>query len=465
MASSASTPPRQKMSDLIILIPGIMGSVLERDGNQVWGLNRATVIRNLLSLGGQVKTLSLPEGIGDEEPKDGVTATALMPSVHMVPGLSKIDGYSELAADLRSRFELIPSEDGAAGNFMAFPYDWRLSNARNGRRLAAVVEPRLENWRRAGNPGAKLVLICHSMGGLVARWFLEVLGGREVTRKLITIGTPFRGSVNALDSLANGFARGLGPLEIRLDELLRSFPSVHQLLPTYPCIEESGGTLRLAEVAVPNIAAQNIAAAAAFHQAVADRISSTAAYRIFAIKGIAQPTLASARLKAAGVEVLHTYLGEDKGGDGTVPRPSSHPPEWEDDLNSIFFAQQHGSLQNSKDCFRQIFGLLTDNLGRFMGGAQIGLDIPDVIRAEDALPVTALAPPGGLPLPLQAHLLHENGRRSGPQLMRSTGESIHSTSFDDLEPGAYRVTVSSASPAARPVEPVTGLTLVWRDEP
>src|SRR5687768_6808795 len=112
---------RRKMTDLIILLPGIMGSVLERHGEEVWGLRKATVTRNLLSLGRPVKSLSLPEGIGDEEPEDGVVATALMPSVHMVPGFSKIDGYSELAADLASRFDLVPAGAGSAGNYMEFP--------------------------------------------------------------------------------------------------------------------------------------------------------------------------------------------------------------------------------------------------------------------------------------------------------------------------------------------------------
>ena len=48
------------------------------------------------------------------------------------------------------------------------------------------------------------------MGGLVARWFLEVLGGWEVTRRLITIGTPYQGAIGALDTLCNGVAKGVG---------------------------------------------------------------------------------------------------------------------------------------------------------------------------------------------------------------------------------------------------------------
>jgi hypothetical protein len=88
--------------------------------------------------------------------------------------------------------------------------------------------PHLERWqRRTQNREAKLIFICHSMGGLVARWFLEVLGGRDVTRSLITIGTPYQGSVNALDAIVNGLSLGVGPIGISISELVRS-PIIHQ---------------------------------------------------------------------------------------------------------------------------------------------------------------------------------------------------------------------------------------------
>ena len=40
-----------------------------------------------------------------------------------------------------------------------------------------MVTPVLERWRHATkNPNAKLIFICHLMGGHIARYFLEVLG-------------------------------------------------------------------------------------------------------------------------------------------------------------------------------------------------------------------------------------------------------------------------------------------------
>src|SRR5262249_47253822 len=157
-------------------------------------------------------------------------------------------------------FTLTPATEDQPGNFIEFPYDWRLSNQLNAQRLADVAVPQLERWRRhTQNQDAKLILICHSMGGLIARWFLEVMGGREITRMLITIGTPYQGAVNALSALVNGLFMGLGPIGISVDELVRSFPSAYQLLPTYPCLDCGDGEPReLRGMDLPNVDTVNV---------------------------------------------------------------------------------------------------------------------------------------------------------------------------------------------------------------
>ena len=49
------------------------------------------------------------------------------------------------------------------------------------------------------------------MGGLIARWYIEQCGGAEITSKLITLGTPYRGAARALDQLVNGAHRASAP--------------------------------------------------------------------------------------------------------------------------------------------------------------------------------------------------------------------------------------------------------------
>ncbi|MER8886819.1 hypothetical protein [Mesorhizobium sp. M0816] len=457
---------KKVMRDLLVVLPGILGSTLQLHGKEIWGLRTGTIVSSLFALGQNFKRLTLPAGVGHNDPEDGITPGRLMPSAQIIPGFwNLVDGYTELVRFLESRFELVRPSPDRAGNLIEFPYDWRLSNQLNGRRLSDRVVPELERWRKdTANPEAKLVFVCHSMGGLVARWFIEVLGGKELTRKLITLGTPYRGSINALENLANGFAPGIGPLRIRLDEVLRSMPSVYQLLPVYKCIDGSNGEMiSLTDIEVSNLAKDNIAEARVFHDRINANTMASTSYRIYALKGISQPTLQSARITAKGVEPIRSYRGEDKGGDGTVPRPSSHPPEWDDESLCVFYGQQHGSLQNNSDTLRQIFGILTGNLGRFMGGSKIGLDLPDVTPAERDFLVGAVSEEGDESLPLQVELRGEQSEVVARKLMKSTGNGAYSAIFRGLPPGGYKVRVSSASPQ-RSVDSVTGIALVWDEK-
>ncbi|HEX2980182.1 MAG TPA: hypothetical protein VHO48_07950, partial [Anaerolineaceae bacterium] len=331
----------RNMDDLIIIIPGVMGSVLQRsNGQEAWGC-KGGVFNNLVTLGKIAKCLALRADIGDSEPQDGVTASGLMPGLHLLPGFWGIDGYNEMIGSLRKSFNLHEVTSATPGNLLLFPYDWRLSNRVSAQKLKETAERELDRWREhKKNKNAKLILICHSMGGLVARWFLEVLGGRMITKHLVTLGTPYQGSIDALSTLANGLTIDFGPIGVNLTELVRSLPSVYQLLPTYHCVDPGDKQLRLLTELknVPNLDARRVENAAAFHYTIAEEIKKrsatgeTAPYQITAIQGIKQPTAQSALLRTIGfpnpIQPIFSLNGDDWGGDGTVPRPSSRPPEF-----------------------------------------------------------------------------------------------------------------------------------------
>ncbi len=231
-------PSKQPMGDVIVLLPGILGSVLERDGRDVWAMSAGAAWRAIRTLGRSVNGLELH---GDDHTVDdlgdGVTAPRLLPDLHLIPGLWSIDGYSHIRSSIFATFDVVEGQ-----NWFDFPYDWRRDNRVAARHLAERAPDWLKAWRqRSGNNEAKLVLVGHSMGGLVARHYLEVLGGWRDTRMLITFGTPYRGSLNALDFLCNGFKKKVGPIGIDLTRLLRSLTSVYQLLPRYPVVDSGSG--------------------------------------------------------------------------------------------------------------------------------------------------------------------------------------------------------------------------------
>lgn len=136
-------------------------------------------------------------------------------------------------------------------DFIEFPYDWRLDNRINAAMLRDLVSDRLRRWREySHNPDARVIFLAHSMGGLVARYYLEVLEGLRDCRALITFGTLYRVSLNALDFLANGYKR----LFVDLTEVMRSFPSAYQLLPIYKALRVGSDYVRVAEATgVPGV--------------------------------------------------------------------------------------------------------------------------------------------------------------------------------------------------------------------
>ncbi|MFJ5301976.1 lipase family alpha/beta hydrolase [Streptomyces sp. NPDC088350] len=230
--------PTYPVTDLVVVLPGIMGSVLAKDGYEVWNHTLAVAGRHALGRLNEVRALALPRDIGDADPGDGVEAVGLIKGLHVLPGVSAIDGYGTLLTFLERRLGV--SERN--GNLLSFPYDWRLSVRRNAHRLAARVEPALAAWRaRTGDPMVRTVFVAHSLGGLVARYYLDVLGGSRHARSLVTIGTPYRGSVYALTSLHGGLAPRLGRLSDPFTRLARSMPSLHQLLPTWRCLVGADG--------------------------------------------------------------------------------------------------------------------------------------------------------------------------------------------------------------------------------
>lgn len=353
--------------DVVVVVPGIMGSELVDSKNRpVWSVSAGALAHAIRTLGKSLRNLELPEGIGDNAP-DGppekqIRATRLVGSLHVVPGLwTPITGYDGLLDFLRSsRFHLIEQVAGSQEripNLVPFPYDWRLSNRYNGRELAKVAFKALEEWRQQpGMRDAKLVLVCHSMGGLIARWFAEKEGGADSIRAMITIATPHRGALNSLVTLANGLEPRIGPLRLPLTSFARSLPSLYQLLPQYDCVVTASGRTDLLTANCPELDSRMLKDAVAFHAALTSE--KLPAYPLYKVVGIRQPTATTVRIVDGQVIPSEEIDGHNQGGDGTVPRLAAEPVTGRGtEVHEV--AGQHGALQGTRSLLDLLDGILS----------------------------------------------------------------------------------------------------------
>ena len=132
-------PPNYLMRDVIVCIPGITGSVLRKNGKDIWNISGGAVLNALRSLGGSIGDLKLEDDPVDEDDVDGITATSVIRDVHLLPGIWKIDGYTKLVRHLEERFDVKRGE-----NLFEFPYDWRRDNRVASRQLPT----KSEKWLR-----------------------------------------------------------------------------------------------------------------------------------------------------------------------------------------------------------------------------------------------------------------------------------------------------------------------------
>jgi hypothetical protein len=449
------------MNDVIVLLPGILGSALEKDGKSVWDISVGAISRALFSLGSSIQGLALES---DGSTGNGVTATRLLPDAHLVPFFWKIDGYAELSRYIQSKLDVTPGE-----NFVEFPYDWRLDNRISARRLASAAMDCLENQRRR-HPGARLVLIGHSMGGLVARYFVEVLGGWRHTKLLITLGTPHRGSVKALDFLANGLRKCVGPVTlVDLTQLIRTFPSAHQLLPIYPCLGKREENLQSLEaIDRERIGALDIKRARAgveFHREIeraveANRKDAAYSCRLLPVVGTFQPTFQSALLTDDGVKPLHTYKGETMlGGDGTVPRLSATPIELSQARIETFVACPHASLQNFDPVRVQIRAALEDvDIGEIKAVAAeaMSLDMQDAFFAGEGFSARARCVAATRPLRAVVNDLETSRTAEYEFNAAPDGTGWQELNIPSLPAGTYRIRVDGGEVT----EPIDDLFVV-----
>jgi pimeloyl-ACP methyl ester carboxylesterase len=452
--------------DVVVVLPGIMGSQLRQNGQLVWGPSAGAALRAVSTFGRSLQRLQLPPGIGDDDPMDGVQPAGLMPDLHVLPGIwTPVQGYDRLLDKLRSLgYRDVTSDlDAPPGNLLPLAYDWRLSCRRNGQLIASAVEQALDRWQAQGGPhqDAQLVFVCHSMGGLVARWYIEHCDGAARTRKLITFGTPYRGAAKALGQLVNGIHVGLGPLGLNLTRFARSLPSLYQLMPQYACIEHGGDLVKTTETHIPFLDTAMTADAMRFHTQLQDAEQHRPAslQATHAIVGTRQPTTTTMRITADQAHPVTTYRGDDLGGDATVPLPAACRTDVLMDSPLLRrIPDKHGNLHRNRAALDELEGILTAQPVIVRAAPRtidLAVDSGELILAGQPLTVT-VHPPEAQRVAVRVAVTSETGHLAAAQVIRPPATAT----INGLPPGAYTIDVTGLTPTS-PIAPVTSTTLIW----
>ncbi|MFE1443614.1 esterase/lipase family protein [Streptomyces sp. NPDC058739] len=376
--------------DAVVVLPGIMGSELVEasTGRVLWGLADVRWYVDAWTTGDSLAALH----VTDDE-RDGrtgrVRATRLLRFPAFAPKMRGFEPYAKLLATAR---HAAAHPDAV----LPFPYDWRLSVAHTAGRLAEAADDHLRAWRAHphGSRDARLVLIAHSMGGLVAAAFMTDLGGARDVRTLITLGTPFSGAVLAAGLLGPGRGGRLPLPHRRLRALARGLPGLHELLPGYPCVREPGGRFRrfTADDAATLGGDRELAQQALDRQ---DKLRTHHLPQLRAVVGVGQRTGQSVTLCGGEAEVHELVPAgtgiTDRRGDGTVYRDAAAPAG----EKPFYVPQSHGALARSAEALAHVGATLTERpLGERLGAGEVGLYVPDVVSAGEPWPVEVEAVAG-----------------------------------------------------------------------
>lgn len=307
----------------VIVIPGFMGSSLYDGDKKIWP--------DVKRFSKKPEFLQLPENL-DLQARD------LVSEVVIVPGLVKLDAYNRL---LQYLHESLLFEHGR--DLFAFAYDWR----RDLRHAARQLGEHIARWEeQADLSHGKFVIVAHSAGALVARYYVERMGGRHHIDRLILIGSPNLGSLKTLSSMLTG--QGLLPFgarKERLRDVLGTFPAAYQLLPSAPSVftpDDEAIDLFADRAWVPKDVWPLVDDARAF----ISELGTRSRVPVVSIFGYGQKTIERITVKRDSQgRFISPRFHESSNGDGTVLQRSAvlagseiHPVR-----------QQHGALYTDRD--------------------------------------------------------------------------------------------------------------------
>lgn len=96
------------MGDLIVTLPGILGSVLQKDGKDLWAISGRAIGNVIKDRDGLLADLHLDQDDPDAmDLGDGIKATRFIEDATIVPGFFKVEGYTQPSQMILDSFEVV----------------------------------------------------------------------------------------------------------------------------------------------------------------------------------------------------------------------------------------------------------------------------------------------------------------------------------------------------------------------
>jgi pimeloyl-ACP methyl ester carboxylesterase len=450
---------------LIVILPGILGTVLtDPDGVPVWGTPRSSF--NSLVLNPTALHIDRPL-----RPKRLISGTA-------VHGVSLVPGYGGLVSRVAAELKMGAQDlDTLAfghvlrkeARLLTFPYDFRQSPRGIALELGEAINERLSYLP----PKTEVIMVAHSMGGAVAKWWWSSLGETTVCRALITLGTPHRGSPKALDYLANGIRIGEGSGELLTKSLLagatdavREWPSLYALLPRYPVVVD--GSSHLYPYQIDSLGETfTLAAARAYREHLElDDLSATASQAnpgtLIPYFSMGHATIGRISKRAGSMfaekEDCDWLPNPGWGGDGTVPAISAIPLEVPMGA-ARFTCEEHVALVNAAALIPHLRTLTGASLAPVRGGEQpgsnpwIGFDHESVVLSSQPIQLRAVL--NGSPTPgIRARAKVVEPSRPAVSYAMTLVEGWWTATIPAMSPGTHRCWVEVIE--SEDSEPIVG---------
>ena len=375
---------------LVVVIPGIGGSELaDASGTIVYRAG----LGPFLSVGRDPSVL---------DPNNELRPVGLIGPCSLICW-QLITGYDGLLNGISKGLGLSPGRVVTAGaelvdpdaTVVAFPYDFRRSVEQIANDLDRVVRARAQ--------GRRVVLVAHSMGGLVAAWWWAFLSEGIDVHQIITLGTPFRGAAKALDVLVNGMRIGPFPATQAVSDMVRTWDSLFDLLPHYQVVDgtdkyqypyELPSDITSAVTGFSGKARAAYEKNRCLHDALVNKVleSGSNPFTVYYSQGHTTLGHASIDTHSDGLVVAkgnpRAIPASWDGGDGTVPAFSAIPDVLEDEVSRWRrLAGKHQDLVEEKSVFEHLSEYSRTRLpaaargGGYEVSAYLQLDLDDVVLA------------------------------------------------------------------------------------